>query len=107
MAQLSASGSIYPTLVTSCITAVLTIWALYALSGAGAIPELPFIRLALCVITGIYLLRGVAGLVLAMVAPSSNGPAFWWWSSVICFTIGAVHFVGTRQAWFQLSRVAT
>lgn len=106
MARLAAAGSWRPTLITSGIVLVLAIWSLYAFSGVGLIPRLPFVRLALCVITGIYLLRGVAGFALASFAPGSNGPAFWWWSSAICLTIGAVHFFGTWQAWSQLSRAA-
>ncbi|MBJ6985261.1 hypothetical protein [Luteimonas sp. MC1750] len=106
MAQLAAAGSWRPTFITSSIVLVLAIWSLYAFSGAGLIPRLPFVRLALCVIAGIYLLRGVVGFAFASFAPGGNGPAFWWWSSTICLTIGVVHFVGTWQAWSQLSRVA-
>ena len=54
-------------------------------------------------ITGIYLLRGIAGLVLAIAAPGERGVAFWCWSSVICLGIGVLHLIGTRRAWFQLS----
>jgi hypothetical protein len=106
MAQLSAAGSIVPTLITASIAAVLVLWSLYALSGAGVILRLPLIRLALCLITGIYLLRGLAGLALAVVAPGDRGVAFWCWSSVICLSIGALYLVGTRQVWSQLSRGA-
>lgn len=102
MAQLSAAGSIVPTLITAGIAAVLALWSLYALSGAGVIPRLPLVRLALCVITGIYLLRGLAGLVLAVAAPGERGVAFWCWSSVICLSMGALHLVGIRQVWSQL-----
>jgi hypothetical protein len=106
MAQLSAAGSIVPTLITAGIAAVLVLWSLYALSGAAVILRLPLIRLALCIITGIYVLRGLAGLALAVVAPGERGVAFWCWSSVICLSIGALYLVGTRQVWSQLSRGA-
>lgn len=69
------------------------------------VPRLPLLRLALGAITGIYLLRG-AGLVLAALAPGERSMAFWCWSSLICLGIGALHLVGTRQAWAQLSRNA-
>ena len=107
MAQLAAAGNWRPTLITSGIVLVLAIWSLYALSGAGLIPKLPFVRLVLCVIASIYLLRGVAGFAFASFAPGSHGLAFWWWSSAICLTIGGVHSVGIWQAWSQLSRAAT
>lgn len=103
MAQLSAKGSIVPTIITAGIAGVLALWSLYALSGVGLIPRLPLIRVALCAITGIYLLRGLAGLVLAAVAPGDQGVAFWCWSSVICLGLGALYLVGTHQAWPQLS----
>jgi len=106
MAQLSASGSPAPTIITSGISAVLALWALYALSGAGIIPRLPLVRLALCGITGIYLLRGFAGLALSVAAPGDRGMPFWLWSSAICLGIGALYLVGTQRAWLQLSRGA-
>ena len=106
MAQLSAAGHITPTLITLGIAAVLTTLSLYALSGAGVIPRLPLIRSGLSVIAGVYLLRGLAGFVLAALAPGEHGVGFWVWSSLICLVIGALYFVGTRQAWSQLSRGA-
>ena len=106
MAQLSAAGHIAPTLITTSIAAALALWSLYALSGAGVIPRLPLIRLGLSVITAIYVLRGLAGFVLAAVAPGERGVAFWCWSSLICLGIGALYLVGTKQVWSQLSRGA-
>ena len=103
MVRLAASGSMIPTIITAGITMVLALWSLYALSAAGLIPALPLIRIALCAITGIYLLRGVAGLVLGAMKPGDQGAAFWLWSSIICLSIGVVHLVGTLQVWSQLS----
>lgn len=107
MAQLAAAGNWRATFVTSGIVLMLVTWSLYALSGADLIPRLPYVRLALCGIAGIYLLRGVAGFALAWFAPGSNGPAFWWWSSTICLTIGVVHVVGIWQAWPRLCPATT
>ncbi len=101
MARLAAAGSWRPVIVTSLIAAVLALWALYALSGAGVIARLPLLRTALCAITGIYLVRGLAGVPLAM-AGLGRSTTFWWWSSAICLAIGAVYLVGTRQAWTRL-----
>lgn len=106
MAQLSANGHPAPALITGGIAAVLALWSLYALSGAGLVPRLPLLRVALCVITGIYLLRGAAGFVLAAMAPGERSVAFWCWSSLICLGIGLLHLIGTRQVWTQLSRGA-
>jgi hypothetical protein len=106
MAQLAAAGSPVPARITVGIAAVLTLWSAYALSGAGVIPRLPLLRIALCAIAGIYLLRGAAGFVLVAVAPGERSVAFWVWSSLICLGIGALYLVGTRQVWSQLSRGA-
>src|SRR5207253_804588 len=57
MAQMASAGSWYPTLVTSAIASILGVWSLYALSGAGALPRLPYVRFVLGAVTAIYLLR--------------------------------------------------
>jgi hypothetical protein len=101
MAQLASAGSWYPAIVTSFIASMLVAWSLYALSGAGVIPRLPLLRLALCAITTIYLLRGFAALPLVFFALGRTTP-FWWWSSAICLVIGLTHLVGLRQVWDRL-----
>lgn len=103
MAQMAEAGSPKPAIITLGIAAVLATWSLYALSGADVIGRLPFARWVLSIITAVYLLRGVAGLGLAMLAPGERSVAFWWWSSVICLVIGMVYLLGTRQAWSHLS----
>jgi hypothetical protein len=96
MAQMANAGSWYPTVVTAAIAFVLGVWSLYALSGAAVIRALPLLRTVLCVITAIYLLRGLAVLPLAVLGKSTP---FWWWSSMICLLIGAVHLIGLSQVW--------
>src|SRR5688500_18418863 len=61
MAQLAARGSSYPAIVTATIAAILSVFTLYALSGAGVIRRLPFLRLALFLIAAIFLARGILG----------------------------------------------
>ena len=99
MAQMAIAGSWYPAIVTAAIASVLAVWSLYALSGAAVIRALPLLRPALCIITGIYLLRGLVILPLAVVGKAAP---FWWWSSAICLLIGAVHLVGLLQVWPRL-----
>ncbi len=103
MARLADAGSITPTVITSGIAAVLLVWALYALSGARVIPPMPLTRIALVMITGIYLVRGLAVLPVAMFMPAQN-TAFLWWSSLICLGFGVVHAIGLRQVWGMLAR---
>lgn len=101
MARLAEQGSLQPTLITGGIVLVLTIWALYAFSAAGIIFRLPLMRLALVVITVIYLVRGLAGFFFIS-SPMGRSPEFWIWSSVICLMIGIVHLVGLKQVWVSL-----
>ncbi|WP_083491508.1 hypothetical protein [Thauera sp. 27] len=102
MAQMAEAGHIYPTIVTSAIVAVLSIWSLYALSGAGVILRLPLLRLVLCVIAAIYLMRGVAFMPLMHVFPE-NSLAFWAVSSAVCVVLGLLYVLGIRQSWAYIS----
>jgi uncharacterized membrane protein len=99
MARLAEAGSAMPALITLGIAAVLGTWSLYALSGAGLAPRLPLLRTVLCAIAAVFLLRGVAGVVLAAVAPGERGVDFWLWSSAICLGLGVLYLVGTWRAW--------
>jgi hypothetical protein len=105
MARMAAAGHWYPTVLTSGIVAILSGWSLYALSGAGVIRRLAFVRLALCIITSIYMFRAVAFAPFHRYFPG-NSTAFWLWSSAICFVIGLVHLVGLWQAWSRLRSTA-
>ncbi|MFO1496391.1 MAG: hypothetical protein U1F26_17220 [Lysobacterales bacterium] len=101
MAQLAAAGSPVPAYVTAGIAAVLLLWSAYALAGAGVGPRLPLMRYALAAITGVYLLRGIAGFGFALLAPGERSVAFWCWSSLICLGIGTLHLLGTRLLWSE------
>jgi hypothetical protein len=102
MARMAEAGSWIPGLITSGIVVVLGVWSLYALSGAGIIGRLPFLRTALCLITGVYLLRGLAVLPIVLLKPEQATP-FAWWSSAICLGYGIVHLVGLCQQWQSMS----
>lgn len=105
MANLAEQGSVQPTIITSGIVIVLLIWSLYAFSATGLIIKLPLIRLALIIMTSLYLLRGVVGFFLAVnlvSAPLGNSSEFWFWSSAICLSFGLVHLIGLKQEWSSL-----
>ena len=103
MARLAAHGSIYPTIVTACIAAILGVWALYAFSGAGVIRRLPFLRLALTLIAAVYLARGILGVpaVMFMKDPYANQlkakMTFMVVSSAICILLGLCYAVGAAR----------
>ncbi len=101
MAVLAEQGSIQPTIITSGIVLVLSVWSLYAFSAAGIIFRLPFIRLVLILITLVYLARGIAGFFLIS-SPMGRSPDFWFWSSVICLSFGVIHLVGLKQQWSNI-----
>ena len=101
MAQMATAGQWYPTVAALMIASVLIVWSLYAFSGAGVIPRLPLLRWVLCAITGIYVLRGAAFIVIVPYFPG-NSMMFWVVSSSICLAIGIVHLVGITTAWHQL-----
>ena len=98
MDLMAEQGSFYPTVVTSIIVFILALWCLYALSGARIILRLPLLRLGLCVIAFVYLLRGVAFVGIMHLFPD-NSLSFWLVSSGICFSIGCLYAIGTYQSW--------
>ncbi|WP_342245447.1 hypothetical protein [Pseudomonas sp. OTU5201] len=98
----SREGRWQPALITSVITLVLLIWALYALAGAGVLPALPAARFVLSAITAVLLVRGMAGLAIARFRPGYNGARFWIVSSVACLVLGGLYLTGTLQAWPRL-----
>lgn len=101
MARAAEAGKLRPTLVTSAITGVLLLWSAYALSGAGVIEALPLSRLALPLISSVYLVRAVAFPLLKPAFPE-NSNTFWLVSSGISGLIGLVHAYGTFSLWRTL-----
>jgi hypothetical protein len=99
MARLAEQGSPEPVLAAAFIAAILGIWAAYALSGAGLLPRLPFLRPILVLISAVYLLRAAAlPVMLVYLVPGRSAP-FLIWSSAIVLIFGIVHAIGVRAAW--------
>jgi len=103
MATLAEKNPLKPALITAGIAIVLAVWAIYAWSGAGVFPGVPFLKPGLVIITGVYLVRGVVGLIAPHVsahpAIRANSKAFWLWSSLICTLLGAIHLLGIISVW--------
>ncbi|WP_133406756.1 hypothetical protein [Parashewanella tropica] len=101
MAQMAAAGDPYPTIATLIISAILGVWGLYAFSGVGVIIKLPLLKTCLVLITTVYLVRGIAGLILPFVTTSPNihhnSITFWMVSSIICCIYGIFYFLGTKR----------
>lgn len=100
-ARAAEAGERWPDVVTLGIAAVLALWSAYAFSGAGLIVRLPWLKLALSLITAVYLLRGLALLPALVVARDKVTP-FVLWSSIICIGYGAFHLLGLAQEWERL-----
>ena len=101
-ASAAENGRWWPAIITLGIACMLGLWAAYALSGAGVIRPLPFLKLALVLITSVYLLRGLVLAPALLFARSSVTP-FVFWSSAICIGYGAFHLLGLVQIWSRLS----
>jgi hypothetical protein len=98
-------GKLSPALVTLGIALVLLVWSMVAISGSGALPPFPLLKIALCLITGIYLLRGFLGLVILFTPIFSKlklTATFIVVSSLICLVYGVVHLVGLLQVWDKI-----
>lgn len=107
MARLAARGSTYPAFVTAGIAAILGVWTLYALSGAGIIRRLPFLRLALGLIAAIYLVRGLLGIPVVLTVEDpylqelKARTTFMVVSSAICVGLGLCYAVGAAGVQHQ------
>ena len=105
MAKLSESGSPFPTIITTVIAVILAVWALYAFSGAEIIRKLPLLKLALAAISAIYLIRGVLGIPLAILADDpylnelEGKMAFMIITSLISFVCGLLYLIGLFRIW--------
>ena len=100
MAVAAEKGHCYPALITAALACMLLAWSAYALSAAGAIGRLPLLLPVICLITLVYLLRGLLGPVL--LAGTGRSQRFIVVSSLICLGFGLVHLVGLVQQWSML-----
>ena len=110
-AVLVEQGSIQPTISALILALIFTGWGLYAWSGSGCLPRLPFVRTCLVLITFVYLARGVVGLVIPFLSTHPRitelSLSFWVWSSLICLCFGLVHLKGVMDKWQALSKSGT
>jgi hypothetical protein len=102
MAVMFESGHLmHPIIACLVLGSMLFVWSAYALSGAGVIRRLPFLRFVLTGITLVYLIRGMA-FPLVMPYFPGNSALFWVCSSLIIFVFGVIHLIGVKQVWAQL-----
>ena len=96
LAEAARSGSLYPPLATLVITITLTVWGLYAYSGAGLVRRLPLLRTGLVTIACVYSLRGlILFLDAARWLAGEHYPARQAIFSAAALAIGLCHAIGT------------
>lgn len=101
VARAAERGNRTLTLATLGIAAVLALWALFALSAAGLVAQLPLTRWVLLAVSAVYLARALAFPCLRSAFPG-NSRTFWWVSSGICLIVGALHASGLARVWSSL-----
>lgn len=105
--SLIAAGPLAIGVACFALTALFSIWAAYAFSGAGWLPNMPFLGLALLAIGAVYALRGT------LLGPQLLAVAGRWprdiqtepqhlVSSAVSLTIGLVYLAGTLVSWSEL-----
>ena len=102
LALMVEKGSWYPAVLTFAISIVLFLWGVYALSGANIVRKLPFLKVALILISLVYLFRGIAVVPIYFIQPEMVDQ-FLVWSSAICLVYGGLYSIGTAKAWHRLA----
>lgn len=91
-------------IVSLSIAAILAVFGIYAISGAGIIRPLPWLRPILIIISGFYILRGlllipeilvVIGIIDLSIPVAPRFIIF----SIVPLLIGIFYFVGTVGGW--------
>ncbi len=97
MAALAEAGSLTPPLITIAVALLLAGFAAYAFSGAGMIQPLPYLRLGLWVIGGIFTLRGLAIFIQAALwVLGDPEPARELLFSLVSLALGLLYIAGVR-----------
>lgn len=102
MARAAEQGQWMPAILTLIIAAILAGWAAFAFSAAGKIGRLPLMRSALFAVSAVLLARAALGFVPSLWS-AEQWPVFAFWSSAICFVMGACFAIGLWRAWPTLS----
>ena len=69
----------------------------YALSGAGAIRRIPFLRTGVIVVSVIYMLRGILAILQVPMVMRNPDLTRYLWFSIIALAVGVVHVIGLMQ----------
>lgn len=98
MVELAEAHSLVPTLVTGAIAFVFTLFAAYALAGAGFF-WLPAARILVAAIGCIYTLRGALIVPEAIMVRFMDRPPRALVFAAISLVIGMIHLIGVAHRW--------
>ena len=111
LAKLASSGSMYPAFLGSILVCIFFGWSAYALSGAGILRRLPFLKVCLMLIAVLCIVRGLYGFFIPILFDNpyvvTLGMWFWVSSSVIWLVIGLFYAAGIRDNWSYISGIKT
>jgi hypothetical protein len=108
-AYAAGRGELLPLAIAFALGGMLSVWAAFAFSAAGALRRLPLSRLALFLISAVLLIRGIGYFIVpdAQFWRPDLSQTFLITSSAICVVMGACFALGTWFAWPQLSAKRT
>lgn len=98
MSELSQTHSSLPYLVTVFVSIMFVIFGLYGLSADNKFRKLPFLKLGIFVIAGIYIFRGIGEIVYNM-TKQIEIPFIETIYSVIALIIGLLFLIGGLKKW--------
>jgi hypothetical protein len=90
------AGSSVPAVLCIVVAALLCLWGLYALAGAGRMRPLPLLRTGIVVIGTIYFLRGLLGApqLVWVVTGSNTAPLRYLLFSLVSGVTGVLYLAG-------------
>lgn len=99
MQELTEIHASIPYLLTIFVAIVFFIFGLYGLSASGKFKKLPFLKLGIFAIAGIYILRGIGELIFDF-SQQEASPLVETIYSIIALSIGLLFLVGgLRKNW--------
>ena len=98
MVRLAEQGSWFPSVVTAGATVLFTLAGAYALSAAGRLPRMAFVRLALVCIVAVYTLRGLF-LFAQLAEPTPTRELVF---SAVSLSVGLVYAAALTVVWSRI-----
>jgi hypothetical protein len=98
MTELAKIHSSFPYLLTLFVSVVFFIFGLYGLSADNKFRKLPFLKLGIFTISGIYIFRGVGELIFDM-SKQNTSPFAETTYSLIALGVGLLFLIGGLKKW--------